>query len=148
MNKRKFLRLLKILPKQCIRRKHKIRQKDFHMQTYVKLAVFSTNKSTNFSANLVQNIFRKMKKASKAKREQKILISVFAYFLSTKAKNFILQGRLATRLCPNSSIVIESKSTLKCIIKQLNRTKRIKKQQKATKSNYNKKQRGYREFVI
>ena len=45
----------------------------------------------------MQNIFRKIKKSSKVRQNQKLLISVFTYFLSTSAKCLFLQGRLGTK---------------------------------------------------
>lgn len=67
----------------------------------INLPVFSTNKSTNFSANLTQNILGKMKKASKVRQKRKNLITALAYFLSTEGTSLHLQRRLETRLCPN-----------------------------------------------
>ena len=56
--------------------------------------------------NPVPNILRKIKKSSKVRQKKKKKISVFAYRLSTSAKNVFLHGRLGKRLSPNEFLSI------------------------------------------
>lgn len=49
---------------------------------------------------IFQNIFRKVKKWSKFRQDQKSMASAFAYFLTTIAKYLFMEGRLSDGTIP------------------------------------------------
>lgn len=80
--------------------------KDFQAIKNVKILKFKgdwANYNLEFASknNPLQNIFGKVKKSNKVRQYQKALISVFAHFLSTSAKNLFLLGKLDMGLCPH-----------------------------------------------